>query len=226
VSHELKTPLAIIKGESELALRRVKSPEEYRRVLNSNLEEIERMVKTVDDLLLMTRLDYQSNVLKFQELNLIDFINEMKDPIKILTEPKDIKVNYHLPSGMIEINADPAHLRRLIYNIVHNAVKFTPKNGNIDMTVKRSGSVATIAIKDSGPGIPPDVLPRIFDQFFHYDGSPGMPKASGTGLGLNIAQSIAKLHKGQISVESKVGRGAEFIIELPTCSFFKSLLKA
>ncbi len=223
VSHELKTPLAIIKGESELALRKVQSSDEYRRVLKSNLEELERMIKTVDDLLLLTRLDYRSNVLKTCEMDLIEFIKEMRESLKILADPKDIEIRYHFPAGMVEIKGDVTHLRRLFYNLVHNAVKFTANGGRIEITIKREGSWALVLIKDSGMGIPEDVLPKIFDQFFHYGGN-GSSKVAGTGLGLTIAQSIAKLHNGRISAKSVVGKGTTFIVELPACSFFQSLL--
>jgi len=214
VSHELKTPLTIVKGESELALKRVQEPQEYYRVIQNNLEEVERMIKIVDDLLLLTRLDYQPEVFKFEELDLVEFFKEMEEPVKVLASDKKINIHFDLPRGFMPTRGAKVHLRRLFFNLIHNAVKFTPPGGRINLALKREGKRAVVTVTDTGAGIPANVLPKIFEQFFHFDRADLEP-VSGTGLGLSIAQSIAKIHQGRIDVQSQTGQGTTFTVRLP-----------
>ena len=214
VSHELKTPLAILRGESELAMRSNHSEEEYRQVLRSNLEEIKRMSKIIEDLLLLTKLDYQPDVFKFEEFDLVEFFKEITDAAKILANQKSIEVGSFLPEEPLKICGDKVHLRRLFFNLINNAIKFTYSKGSISLRLKGAGRKAVVTVTDTGVGIPPEVLPKIFDKFFHYSGF-GMENSPGNGLGLSIAQSIAKVHSGDIHVESTLGKGTSFIVRLP-----------
>ncbi len=212
VAHELKTPLAVIRGEAELALRKEREPAEYREALEANLRESARMVKIIDDMLLLARVDYDPQSLSFQPLDLNEFIRDIIEKEQLLSEKKGIKIHADIPNEKIKISADEVHLRRLFFNILENAAKFTPESGNIHLRVEKNGNQASIRIRDSGPGIPPEYLPKVFDKFFHKDRN---GSGAGNGLGLSIALSIAKAHQGSISVESSPGQGAEFTVLLP-----------
>jgi heavy metal sensor kinase len=214
VAHELKTPLAIIRGESEIALRKERDIEEYKRVITVNVEESERMLKTIDDLLLLTKLDYQAHVFKFELVQLNDFMAEIYEQAKIISVKKNIEVELFIPKKIIYIEANRLHLRRLFFNLINNAIKFTPDYGKISLDVKRDQKKAVVTVTDTGIGIPKEDLPRIFDRFFHRDRT-ATPTGSASGLGLSIVQSIAALHKGTVNVLSEVGRGTTFIVTLP-----------
>ena len=214
VSHELKTPLAILRGESELALKSKHSSEEYRSMIKSNLEEIDRMTKIVNDLLLLTKLDYQPEVFNFESFDLADFFKEMADSAKILADAKDVRVTQDMADGKhVQLYGDQAHLRRLFFNLINNAVKFTPAGGTIGLRAGLEGKYALISVSDTGVGISESNLSKIFEKFFHTeDETASVP---GNGLGLSIAQAVARIHDGDIQVKSAVGAGSIFTVRLP-----------
>lgn len=214
VAHELKTPLAIIKGESDIALRKTRSPEEYKRVIGVTLEETGRMLKVIEDLLLLTKLDYRPEFFKFERFDLIVFLQEIYEQSKILATQKEIMVSINLPKEQIYIQGDRLHLRRLFFNLISNAIKFTPNKGKIDIATKLENNTATICVSDTGIGISQEDMPKIFDRFFHVDKSDKITEP-GIGLGLSIAKSIANLHRGTIEVKSRLEKGSTFIVRLP-----------
>lgn len=214
VSHELKTPLAIMRGESEVVLRDERPAEEYKKVIEANLEEIARMEKIINDLLLLTRLDYEPHVFTFEEIEVVEFFKEIEESGGVLAAQKDITVKADLSKAPPRLHGDKVHLRRLFFNLINNAVKFTPSGGRIRLSVKRRDAGVSIAVSDTGVGIPKENLSKIFGKFFHFEGmAEGVP--GGTGLGLSLAQSIAKIHGGDIQVESVVGKGSVFTVRLP-----------
>ena len=213
VAHELKTPLAVIRGESELALRKEREPTEYRRALESNLRETERMINVTEDLLLLSRLEYESEVYRFERFDLVKFLEEIREQSEILSAPKEVEVALETPSGPLFLKGDPLHLRRLFLNLIDNAIKFTPSGGRIRLRVSKRDSRAEVTVSDNGAGIAPADLPRIFDKFFHRDRN---GTAAGNGLGLAIAQSIARAHRGTIEVASQPNQGATFTVILPS----------
>ncbi|MBN1798409.1 MAG: HAMP domain-containing protein [Spirochaetales bacterium] len=214
VSHELKTPLAIIRGEMELCLKKKRKSQEYQRVLDVSLEEIARMLKLIDDLLLLTRLDYRPDFLSFKKIDVRGFLREIHEQSKILAVKKNITVTMRLPKGRMAAYADTIHLRRLFFNLLDNAVKFTSAGGKIAISVKREQKKLLISITDTGTGIKPGDLEKIFDKFFC--GQARMQSdAYGSGLGLSIVQSIAKIHKADIDVKSRIGEGTTFTVILP-----------
>ncbi len=213
VAHELKTPLTIIQGEANLLLRRDRTISEYQQALRIIMEESQRVLKTVDDLLLLTKLDYQQEVFKFEEFDFIEFFNEIVEQNRLLAANKGmgIRMNAQNITSPLVINADRLHLRRLFFNIIDNAIKFTPEGGCVDMRVEHRHDKVISLISDTGPGIVPEDLDKIFDEFYHANNN-----SLGSGLGLHIAYTIAKLHSGEIKVESQLGRGTTFIISLPS----------
>ena len=209
-AHELKTPLAIITGEAELALRRERSPGEYRKALRVNLEEAGRMLRTIEDLLLMTRLDYQPAVLRREAVDFGEFFGEIAEQTRMLATRRKVTVILRIPERPVWIAADRLHLRRLFFNIIGNALNVSPLGGRLELTARVDGEELVAAVADQGPGIAPEFLPRIFERFFRVD-----HHQPGTGLGLNIAQTIARMHGGEIRVESHPGQGSVFFVHLP-----------
>ncbi|MFH1339157.1 MAG: ATP-binding protein [Candidatus Omnitrophota bacterium] len=214
VAHDLKTPLAIIRGESDVALRKIRDVAEYRRVIRVTLEETERMLRVIEDLLLLTKLDYRPEVFKFGRFDLIEFLWEIYEQSKILASQKGITVSIDMPQEPVYLSGDKLHLRRLFFNLIDNAIRFTPEHGRIDFAVKSENKKAVVSISDTGAGIAEEDLPKIFDRFFHADRT-GQEVKPSTGLGLSIAQSIAKIHSGRIEVKSKLSEGSVFTVTLP-----------
>jgi len=213
VSHELKTPLAIIKGEAELALRQEREAKEYKRVLVLTLEEIDRMLRIVSDLLLLAQLEYRKEVIKFEKFDFTILISEVCERARLLASRKDIELNEDMPGGPIIINGNQLHLRRLFLNLVDNAVKFTPKYGVITISVRLEDARVRISISDTGAGIAEEDFPNLFKKFFTTE--KGEQAEVIHGLGLNIVQHIIKIHHGDITVKSQVNQGSTFTVTLP-----------
>ncbi len=214
VAHELKTPLAIIRGEIELALNDDRDKEEYKRALQVSLEEVSRLIKIIKDLLLLAKLDYKPDIFNFEKFNLSEFIRDIYENSKILSLDKNIDVTLQIANEDFYISGDKVHLRRLFFNLIGNAVKFTPKNGKIQMSLIRQDKQAVITIADTGVGISPEDIKKIFTKFFRVKGEDQSPEF-GSGLGLTIALSIARAHDGDIHVKSELGQGTTFTVTLP-----------
>ncbi len=215
VAHELKTPLTIIRGESELVLRKAHQTEEYKSVIQDNIDEVNRMFRLIEDLLLLSRLEYKPELFKFEKLELGPFLQELYEQSKLIAEQKNIAVNISISQRQVVVNADRMHLRRLFFNLIHNAVKFTQNGGEIGITAKSKGKKTYISISDTGIGISEGDLPKIFDKFFRSEKF-NSDNESGTGLGLSIAIAIAKVHNGDIDVKSKTKEGSTFTVTLPS----------
>ncbi len=216
VAHELKTPLAIVKGELELAIEQLKEKNENDTILSDCLEEIDRMIKIIKDLLFLAKIDYKPQILKFEKINFQKFFEEIIEHGTILASEKKIKLTADSLKlkETLTIDADKVHLRRLFLNIITNAIKYTPANGNIHLSVKREKDHLFFDISDTGEGISEENLQKIFDKFFRVDKEETTQNA-GFGLGLSIALSIAKAHKGDIKVKSKFNEGTTFTVILP-----------
>ncbi len=211
VSHELKTPLTILKGELDVTLKKIRSQKEYESVLISSLEEIDKISRIVENLLTLARLDDKDIRLDIRPLDLNMLLATILNDIKILGEQKNINIDF-IPRDNMKIEADKDQIRRALLNLLDNAVKYTPPNGSVGLQVIRDGNFAKIKINDTGGGIPESELPRIFDRFYRVDKS---RSSDGFGLGLSIAKSIVEVHHGKIEVESKPGLGATFTVSLP-----------
>ncbi len=212
-SHELRTPLTIIRGEIELALRNEKTPEEYRTILSSTLEEILRLKSIIDNLLTLGKADYGVYDMKLEEVHLDSLIKDLYDDSEMLAETKHIKVELK-KTEPVTIVGDKGRLRQLFLNIVDNAIKYTPDGGHVAISVERHNGSALVEVEDSGIGIPKQDLDKIFDRFYRVDKARSR-EMGGTGLGLSIAKWIVELHRGTISVESEMNKGSKFTVRLP-----------
>ncbi len=212
-SHELRTPLTIMRGEIELALRSDKTPEEYRRVLSSTLEEIVRLKSIIDNLLTLGKADQGVLDLHLEEVPLDSLIKDLYDDSEVLAEAKHITVELK-KAEPVTVVGDRGRLRQLFLNIVDNAIKYTPEGGHVAISVERQNGAALVEVEDNGIGIPAQDLDKIFDRFYRVDKARSR-ELGGTGLGLSIAKWIAELHRGSISVQSELNKGSKFTVRLP-----------
>ena len=221
VAHEIKTPLSIIKGELDLALKHERSTGEYRRVLSSLSEEVERIRKIIIDLLLLSKCEYDQSAYKYDNVNVVNMLKELYEEARMLAVPKQISVSFNYSKEDVYISGDLAHLRRLFLNLISNAIKYTGSRGNIAISLKKSAGEVRVAVADNGEGISKENLAKIFDKFFRAKRD-GSQAEAGTGLGLSIARSIATAHRGSIEVESEMNKGTTFTVILPAVDIFAS----
>jgi len=214
-SHELKTPLTILRGEVEVGLKKRRALKEYQRILDSNLEEINRMSRIVEDLLILSRADMGELTMEREEMELASLAREVWEDLQILAREKEVQLKF-IGDGSTKVEGDPLFLRQLILNLTENGLKYTPPGGEVALTVEgdRDQGVARILVSDTGVGIAPKDQKRVFDRFFRADKARSR-ETGGTGLGLSICQWIAHAHEGQIAVASKVGEGSTFTVILP-----------
>jgi heavy metal sensor kinase len=211
LAHELKTPLAVIKGELEVTLKKVRLTEEYEAALNNNLEEVNKLIKILEQLLILARLDKNVVPLEMKPVDISRLIEETINEIKTLASQKNISIQF-MSRGEAIVCGDESRLRQLFLDILDNALKYTPTQGKVAIEVGPESNWAKTTISDSGQGVPEDQLPHIFDRFYRADKA---RDSSGFGLGLSIAKSIVEAHKGQIEVHSGLNKGSTFTILLP-----------
>jgi heavy metal sensor kinase len=212
-SHELRTPLTVIRGEIELALRSKKTPEEYRRVLESTLEEILRLTSIINNLLTLAKAEQGLTKADFSEVDLKDLVEELYEDSAILAEGKNIAVTLKT-NAPITIVGDRTRLRQLFLNLIDNAIKYTPEGGAVTLAMEQQNGSAVFRVEDTGIGIPQEDIGKIFDRFYRVDKARSR-ELGGTGLGLSIAKWIAELHRGTISVSSEPQKGSVFTVQLP-----------
>ena len=212
VSHELRIPLSILRGQTELSLRRSRSEADYRKMLESNLEEIQRMEKIVERLLFLSRADRREITLNVIPVDLHHLLASVADQFKVAAQEKQLHMLLDCP-GPMSVMGDELLLRELLLNLVQNAITYTPTGGEIALSMTRQPDWVTLAVADTGCGIPPEDIPKIFERFYKVDRSRA---SQGSGLGLSLCRWIAQAHGGTITVASTVGQGSRFTVWLPT----------
>ncbi|KKQ50509.1 MAG: Two-component system, sensor protein, histidineprotein kinase [Candidatus Woesebacteria bacterium GW2011_GWB1_38_5] len=213
-SHELKTPLTSLQTSIEVALRDKEiTLKEALFTLSDSLSDIKNMTNLTSDLLSLTK--YQQNGREFfGKVNLQDVIQSSIKKVSPLAKKK--KIGIKIISKDSEIRGNKEGLEKLITILLDNAVKYTPEKGGIEVNSRKTGKYVTISVSDTGCGITKKDMPMIFERFYRSDISRSKIDASGFGLGLSIAKSIADIHKGTITVESQLGKGSTFIVKLPS----------
>ncbi|MBF0489890.1 MAG: HAMP domain-containing protein [Candidatus Omnitrophica bacterium] len=211
ISHELKTPLSILKGELEVTLKRIRSAKEYEDTLQSSLQEVNRINRIVESLLILARFDTKTVVIEKLPVNLGDLIRDIIEDVRVLAEQKSIAVTFKDAQGYSMLG-DKAQLKRLFLNLLDNAIKYTPHQGQVSVDVRVERNDLQVEVADSGVGISPKEATHIFNRFYRIDKSRA---SAGFGLGLSIAQSIARAHGGDIKVRSNIPQGSVFCVTLP-----------
>ncbi len=212
-SHELRTPLTVLRGEAELALRRPRPVEDYRLVLESSLEEIDRMSRIVDELLFLARANLGEVRMESKPVRLDQLVQDIQRQAVVLGQEQTVEVVADALEP-VTVLGDELRLRELILNLVDNAIKYSRAGGKVELTLKEDHGLARLSVSDHGIGIPPEAQARIFDRFYRTDEARAHCK-KGTGLGLSICKWIAEAHQGRIEVRSTVGQGAQFTVVLP-----------
>jgi signal transduction histidine kinase len=212
-SHELKTPLTVLRGEMETALREENLSAAQKERLLSQMDEIERLAKIVDGLTLLTKADAGQVKLHFETLRLDDLVRESFADAKILAQPQNIRVSLEACEE-ISLPGDRHRLRQLLLNLTDNAIKYNQPDGTVKISLRRVENSAELNIENSGAGIPPEVLPRVFERFFRGDASHSQT-VEGCGLGLSIVQWIALSHNGSIQIVSEPGQSTTATLRLP-----------
>ena len=231
VSHELRTPLTIIRGEMEVALRAHRTLEEYREVVASGLEEVERMSKMVEELLLLSKAEDDASMLNLSIVPLHSLLDTIYNNALALARGKGVDVTIQ-NNEEVYVNGSEMRLRQLFLNLVDNAIKYTPPMGKVAIVVTQNSAYAHVSVADTGIGIAKEDQDKIFERFYRVDKSRTREgrkvpdgefkerrarsrEIGGTGLGLAICKKIVKGHGGQITVESELGKGSTFSVDLP-----------
>jgi two-component system OmpR family sensor kinase len=213
VSHEIRSPLTALRGQIEVALRKERGATEYQEVLHESLEEVLRLQRLAEDLLSLAQADAGALEGLRVPVALGDLLARSVDRQRAAAASKGVSLQLHV-AAPARVIGDPDLLGRLVENLLDNAIRHTAADGTVDVTLEPAAGKATVAVCDTGEGIPPEHLPHVFDRFYRVDRARARA-TGGTGLGLAIAQQIALLHDGDLRVQSTVGEGCVFILELP-----------
>ena len=213
VSHELRTPLTAIRGYVEALLDEPTDVDDTRRFLEIIARHSTRMERLVQDLLRLARLDARQEALDVARCDVEQLFETVVADLSPVIEGKGQRVTITVPREASHVDGDPSKLHDIVRNLVENAVNYSPDNADIRLSASIEGGAHVITVADSGPGIPPEDLARVFERFYRVDKSRSRP--GGTGLGLAIVKHLVELHGGEARAENAPGGGAIFTIRLP-----------
>jgi len=210
LAHEFRTPMTSLRGQAELALTGVRSPDECRRVLEASMEEYERLSRMIDSLLFLARADNAEMVLQRARFSAAKEIQAVIDLFEASVAEKTVALR---AEGDADLQGDSGLFRRAVSNLLDNSLRHTPAGGRIDITIRKLGRDGVeVRVDDSGCGIPAEHLPKVFDRFYRVDPARHQP---GAGLGLSIVKSIMALHGGTVSLQSEPGKGTSVVLGFP-----------
>ena len=214
-SHELRTPIAVIRTTSEVILERDRPIREYREMVGQILRESEFTSALIEQLLTLARADADTELLSLEAMDLRALVEELDPASKALAENRNVYWSAKIPSEPVVILGDRPHLRRLLLILVDNASRYTDKGGSVQLRMAAQAGEAILEVNDSGIGIPAEDLPHIFDRFYRASNARFFDQ-DGSGLGLSIAAWIATAHGGTLTAQSTVGSGTSMSIRLKT----------
>jgi heavy metal sensor kinase len=215
-SHELKTPLTVVRAGVERAITRPGMPQEALVPLEETLQEVNRMTELLDSLLTLARADEGRAELHREQVDLREIIEEAGETGELLAEHAGVGMEIRLPPEPVVVAVDSSRVRQLALNLIENAVKYTPRGGQVSVELAGNDGRVTFTVADTGIGIAPGDLPHVFDRFWRADSArTRTSERAGTGLGLAICKWIAEAHGGTIEVQSRPGRGTTFTVGLP-----------
>jgi two-component system, OmpR family, heavy metal sensor histidine kinase CusS len=209
LAHELRTPIANMMGEAQVALTRDRTAAEYREIVVSTIVECERLSRIVDNLLFVARADAARETIVRKQFDARAAIEKIVMFYQPVAEDHHVTISC---SGEGQIYADPALFERALANLIDNALRFTAENGSIHIALSEHDTHFEVAISDNGYGIAPEHLPHVFDRFYRAESSRG---SDGAGLGLALVKSIVDLHGGSATIESKLGHGTTVTLTFP-----------
>ncbi len=209
LAHELRTPVANMLGEAQVALTRQRSAAEYRETIESTIGECERLSRIVDNLLFVARVDAAREPIARERFDARKAVEKIAAFYQTIADDHHITISC---SGEGQIYADPDLFERAVGNLLDNALRFTPANGSIEITLSEHDAAFEVAVSDNGYGIAQEHLPRVFDRFYRAESSRG---SDGAGLGLALVKSIVDLHGGTATIQSQVGQGTTVKLILP-----------
>jgi heavy metal sensor kinase len=213
-SHELRTPVAVMRTSAEIALRKPRSEDEYRETLSQILRETDNVSRLIENLLALARADSGPAQLDMGRVDLGAILVDACEKSRLLADEKGVAISRNGAAGPVWVDANATSVERLFLIVLDNAVKYTPPGGKIDVKLKTGGGFAVAEIRDSGIGIAAEDMPHIFDRFYRADRARSR-EPGGTGLGLAIGQWIAQAHGGEIRAESEAGKGSMFAVQMP-----------
>ena len=211
VSHDLRTPLTRLRGTAEMALAGPASLDRYREALADCVEETDRVLVMLNALMDISEAESGAMPLRRERVRLADVVERAVDLYRDVADAKGVRLVVEA-SEDVEATADRTRLEQAAANLIDNAVKYTPPGGRVDVEVRGAGNAALLRVRDTGPGIPPDERPRIFDRLFRGDRSRA---ERGLGLGLSLVKAIVEAHGGTVAVDSEPGAGSTFTVTLP-----------
>lgn len=209
LAHELRTPVANLRGEAEVALLKARTADEYRQVLESSVEEYGRLSGMIDSLLFLARSDAVNTEVERSTFNARTEIETLVEFYEAVAQEQEVALSC---SGEGNAQADPLLFRRAVSNVISNALKFTPPGGSVTVAISENAADLEVTVRDTGCGIPPQHVGKVFDRFYRVDSS---RNSQGTGLGLAIVKSIMELHRGTVEIHSEPGRGTVVTLHFP-----------
>ena len=212
-SHEMRTPLTIVRGELEAVVKSASLPETSREALGSVLEEVERLTNIVENLFAIARLDAGEIPVRWSSVDLAALARMTAEQMLLLAEDKEISITT-VATQPVCVEGDRSRLKQVIVNLLDNAIKYTPAGGRIELVVSESGQSAILDVIDNGIGIPTEAQAHVFERFYRVDKARSR-EMGGAGLGLAIVKTICASHGGTVKLESKEGVGSRFRVELP-----------
>lgn len=214
VAHELKNPLSVIHGYASYLTKEKVSPEEMHKALKAVLSNAERLIGLVDHLQEAVRLESDGFTVESHPIEGATLLQEAVESVELEAARRGLRLHWRSPIGdSLLVNADSRRVLQVLGNLLSNALKFTPEGGTINCAAQRDGEYVRFSVIDTGPGIPADELPMLFDRF--YQTRANEQKRKGLGLGLSICKGLVAAHGGRIWVESLPGVGAAFNFTLP-----------
>jgi heavy metal sensor kinase len=213
LAHELRTPLAALRGEIELSLRRSGHDAAEQATLASQIEELDRLARLIDQILMLARAESGQIRLTFAPVDVGELAASLVEQLEPVAQARTIDLRCER-NGTVLVNGDAGWLQRLLLNLLDNAIKFTREGGKVVLKVSREAGRARIDVRDTGIGMPPEVTPHVFERFFQAD--PARSSGNdGAGVGLSLVKWIVDRHEGTIAVQSRVGEGSTFTVRLP-----------
>src|SRR5436309_4885575 len=209
LAHELRTPIANMMGEAQVALTRERTAAEYRETIESTIAECERLSRIVDNLLFVARVDAAREPIARKRFDARAAVEKIAAFYQTIADDHHVTISC---SGNGEVYADPDLFERALANLLDNALRFTPENGSIQITLSDHEADFEVAVSDSGCGIAPEHLPRVFDRFYRAESS---RSSDGAGLGLALVKSIVDLHGGSATIQSEIGSGTTVTLRFP-----------